>query len=135
MSITLGSYTFPVSGTHQVPDKSEWEHNPVYASFYGVEGSVEIPDALHGRTITIESRFSGYTTEALLETAANAVDAKVGQLRDRTLTVVGLQSTVTFPHCSFVGLVPLGRMQKDGSGVNGWFQDFNLVFRQLKRTA
>lgn len=135
MSITLGGYTFPGATTHQIPDKSEWENSPQYASFYGVEGSVEIRDALHGRDIMIQARFSGYSTELLLETAANAVDAKVGTLNDGTLTVVGLQSTLTFPHCSFVGLVPIDRMQKDGSGVNGWFQDFNLKFRQLKRTA
>jgi len=134
VSITLGGYTFPGASTHQVPDKAEWENNPIYASFYGVEGSVEIRDAIHGRDIMIEVRFNGYINEAALETAANLVDSKVGQLNDSTLIVAGLVSTIQYPHCTFAGLIPQSRMQVDGSGTNGWFQDFVLKFRQLKRT-
>lgn len=136
MSITLASYTFPGSSTHQVPEDGDWENDPIYASFFGVAGSVELRDALHGRMIPIEVRFSGYATEALLNAAKNTVDAKVGTLNDSTLTVVGLNSTVTFPHCTFQGLMRNGsRPQKDGSGTNGWYQDMVLMFRQLQRTA
>lgn len=136
MSITLAGYTFPGTATHQVPEDGDWENDPIYASFFGVKGSVELRDEEHGRMIPIEVRFSGYATEALLNTAKNNVDAKVGTLNDSTLTVAGLQSTVTFNHCSFRGLLRNGsRPQKDGSGVNGWFQDMVLLFRQLQRTA
>lgn len=136
MSITLAGYTFPGSATHQVPEDGDWENEPIYGSFFGVKGSVELRDAEHGRMIAIETRFSGYATELLLNTAKDNVDAKVGTLNDSTLTVAGLQSTVSFRHCTFVGLGRTGsKMQKDGSGTNGWYQDLVLFFRQLQRTA
>lgn len=136
MSITLAGYTFPGSSTHQVPEDGDWENNPIMGTFFGVKGSVELRDAEHGRDIAIPVRFSGYSTEALLNAAKDTVDSKVDTLNDATLTVVGLQSTVTFKHCTFRGLLRNGnRPQKDGSGVNGWYQDMTLIFRQLQRTT
>lgn len=135
MSITIAGYTFPGTTTHQIPDEQDWENDPIYGSFFGVPGSVELRDAIHGRMIAIETRFSGYSTELLLNTAKNNVDAKVGALNDSTLTVALNGSTLTYPHCSFRGLARNGRMQRDGSGVNGWFQDLTLIFRQLQRTT
>jgi len=135
MSITLASYTFPGSTTHQVPDEQEWENEPIYGSFFGVKGSVELRDAEHGRMISIDVRLSGYSTELLLNTAKNTIDSKAGSLNDSTLTVALAGSTLTYPHCTFLKLNRNSRMQRDGSGVNGWFQDCTLVFRQLQRTT
>lgn len=134
MSITLSGYTFPGSTTHQVPSEEEWENNPIYTNFYGVAGSVEIRDAEHGRMVMIEARFGGYSTPALLQAALYVVDGKAGSLNDSTLTVVLGASSCTYRNCTFVKFNRSSKMQYDGSGVNGWYIDGVLVFRQLKRT-
>lgn len=133
MSITLGSYTFPV--LHKMENADPWEFESMDVSFYGVPGSLEIADAEHGRFIPIECTFTGYSTPLALKQAMELVDAKKSTLRDMTLNIVIGASTLPFLHCSFRGFLPQGPAYYDGSTVNGWRREGILLFRQLQRTT
>lgn len=136
MSISHGGYAFESITTHQLPVEGDYEQNPRVASFYGVDGSVEITDVNHGREITVEATFSGYGTRALLQAALTTIDSKANRLNDKTLTVTNSGDTLTYYHCSFRGFRRNSQpMQYDGSSVTDWSQDGVLVWWQLKRTA
>lgn len=136
MSISHGGYAFESITTHQLPIEGDWEQEPKVVNFYGVPGSVEIRDAIHGREITLEAKFSGYSTRALLQAALTTLDSKINSLNDKTLTITTSGDTLTYYHCTFRGFRRVGQpMQVDGSSVNDWFQDGALVWWQLKRTA
>lgn len=134
MSLAMNGYAFQ-SVLHELPIEGEWEFASLETTFFAVPGAVEIVDDEHGRDVTIPCRFNGYATRLLLQSAMATVDSKKATLTDKSLTVTTSDSTTTYLHCSFRGLTREGPAMLDGSGVNGWFQDAALHFRQLKRTA
>lgn len=134
MTISHDSYTFESITSHEVPIEGQFDHEPIVNSFFGVPGSVEIRDALHGREIRIGASFRGYSTKALLQAALTTVDGKVGRLNDKTLTVSDGTSTLTYYHCTFRGFERTGPPTADVNGGAEWIQEGVLVWWQLKRT-
>jgi hypothetical protein len=136
MSITLGGVPLISTALHQMPVEEPWENEPVRTSVYGVRGSLGISDERHGRVISIDITFSQYSTEALLQSARETLDALVITLTDKTLLVNGLSSTMTYVHCDLDSVErmpnPLGHRGPwwDGSGVNGWLENLCLHFWQ-----
>lgn len=134
MTISHGGYAFESITSHEVPLEGNYDHAPLVFSFFGVPGSTEIRDTLHGREIRLVAQFRGYATKALLQAALKTVDGKVGTLNDATLTVNDGVSTLTYYHCTFRGFERTGTASADLNGGTEWIQDGVLVWWQLRRT-
>lgn len=129
MSLSHDSFVF---GSHlhtQVEAETPFELPIRVFTFAGAGGELHLIDELKGRTLGCNLTASGYATQALLEAFLQTVHARAGVLVG-TLTADG----VTFPACTFLGIIPIEPAFLDGTGTYGWVQRVRLNWRQRSRT-
>ena len=130
MTITIGAFSFG-NYLHGTPVVPTWEFSRGIQRSPGVVGEQHLFGSVHGRQIVIpDFELYNIATHVLLQTQVALMSAAVGSNGDLVIDLGG-GDAVTFTLCVFDNAEPLEPPWRDGSGVNGWQQKFNLHFRQV----
>ena len=128
MSISIGSFNFS-STIHGTPVVPPWEFTVSEQKWFALNGAYELLGSANARTIKISYEFTGNASHTALQSALATLSAAIGTIG--TLVVdLGGGDSVSFTHCTFYGFQPSGQPMLDGSGVNGWEMQGELIFRQ-----
>ena len=130
MSITIDGNSIPAA-IYKKPMYPTYDAPFSVQRWRGVRGAAVLLGDTTTRMITVDMTATGYSTEALLNTAMNGMDALLRSGTNGSLVVGG----VTFPNCYFVGYEPREPRFEDGTGVNGWTEHGTLKFLQIDATT
>ncbi len=135
MALSHDSYAFFTSGSadHGMVRASGPHDLPIQIGrWFGVVGESHIIGEPDGRNLTCELTLQGYNTTTLLQSDLDALQTQAGQLTG-TLTETISGNSRTFAQCTFLGYAATAPAFLDGSGVNGWVQFGQLLWRQRIR--
>lgn len=131
MSLSHDSFTFGGSSLHgDIVPQGSFQPQLLTEEYFGVKGEAHLIGETGGRSLTCDYTLSGFASAALLQTAIENINAKIGELTG-TLSVSG-NMTLTFAGCTFVGFEHQAKFL-DGSGVNGWCVHGRLHWRQREQ--
>lgn len=122
-------YTFGGITSHQTIYDEGWEFQDTEEVFYGVQGSQQTLDKLHGRWLRLQVDLFGFETEALLRSALNQINSYSNVLQG-PLTI---DSTMTYNNVIFKG-IRLGSPIQYFGGTDPGYGALGciLTWRQLK---
>jgi hypothetical protein len=125
------NYTFRGSQQHGdvIVDGNDWEPEIVEEKFFGVQGVSHLIGAPGGRDLSCEFWLTGYVSAIALGNDLQEIDSKIGLL----LGSVAITGNITgsYNNCTFLGYRRGARFY-DGSGLNGWMIQGQLIWRQRK---
>lgn len=122
-------FTFLGISSHQTIYEEAWEFQDTEEVYYGVQGSAQTPDKVHGRWLRLEIDLYGFETEALLRSGINTIQSYINQLKG-PLTIDG---TMTYNNVVFKGLRIGAPIQFYGGPDAGYgAMGCLLTWRQLK---
>ncbi len=126
MSIAFSSLNF--TGPHGVPLEGDIEAPVQVYRVPGIVGEVHLVDRAKSARLSVDVRFRGYASPALLQAAVDTFNAKIGTNDANTSITFSGAFSQTISSCTFLGFSPKSPIMYDGTGVNGWHRKGEFMF-------
>ena len=128
MSVTHAGTSLGLT-LHGTPQPGQWQSPLVRQTWFGVRGEATLIGAQHGRQIKLMAHLSGYATLNAVLTKINALQALRGSFGSLVIDLGGGDIT-TYTLTLLETVKSTETPWLDGSGVNGWQCDIELIWRQ-----